>query len=179
MNNKAKVIINNALESPPGKWVEVGCIRFSKEIPTDGYSTYYLAKEAVKNNVSFFSFDIDEERVKKANEHLKDKLLGPVVECQNGSDAVGQMGSISFLYLDGGNNPAEIFKQYLAASLVPGGRVVVDDCQKRGCDKYGKGSILIESLRTYGVQFNIVDVGAGYKMLQFCLVEGKRQGTIK
>ncbi len=69
----------------------------------------------------------------------------------------GHPGPIDFLYLDGGDDPAEALAEFEAAlpRLSESAVVAIDDCHPYGGNELGKGTALIPRARELGWQVEI------------------------
>lgn len=161
MNRKAERLLK-ALDSLPrgSVVVEIGCVRETHEVPTDGWSTFHLAHRAADKGWDFHSVDIDPEavararRVTRAEVHLADGrkwLLDFAPE-------------IDGLYLDGSGSPREAAAQYRAATLSDRAVVVVDDVQSFDGNEQGKGSEVLDVLEADGFSVRIFGTEPGYLM---------------
>ena len=58
MNRKAERLLLALECAPPGRVVEIGCIREEAESLSEGYSTFYLCRRCLELNLDFRSFAI-------------------------------------------------------------------------------------------------------------------------
>jgi len=159
---KSRLLLSLLQLAPEGAIAEVGCIRHRIEIPGDGFSTYYLARWARERGVPFTSFDKDAGVVRSANALLETKGLPPCVKHQDGAQGVRSLGPLAFLYLDSSDDPGDTLSQFLAAQLIPGAVVVVDDAQAHGENMMGKATLLAQHLREVGVPYEVVPTERGF-----------------
>lgn len=177
MNNKALHLIKLLQKAPPGLLVEVGGIREPKEIPTEGFSSYYFALECKKSGRPFISCEIESANVKMARVMLAAYGLHPEIVNADGKDFLSQCGPVSFLYLDSSRFPAHTWEQYLAASIVPGGVVSIDDAHEIDGHEYGKAQYVVEHLKKSKIPFNVNITENRYRMIDFILANGKKGST--
>jgi len=172
-NKKAEVLLWTTNKAPNGLWVEIGGIRESKEVPQDGYSTYYLAKEAERRQCDFITIDKDLECSKIALKLLNlNNLPGKVIN-GDGKIEVAKLPPISFLYLDSHRLPIFSAEQYIAAELVPGAVIAIDDCHEFDGFKFGKGTNLVSIFEHQNITWSIADTEPGFKMIVAYFPEGK------
>lgn len=153
--------------------VEIGCIREEKEVPTDGFSTYYLAKLAHDNNGVFKSYDIESDNVEMGNKVLQNAGFNYKVEQGNGKDILPTLGPISFLYLDSHRLPAISAEQYLMAELQPKAWIAIDDAHSFDSFQYGKATDLVAIFNKYNIHYTIEDTEPGFKMVFAYFPDGK------
>lgn len=150
--------------SPDGLVVEIGCIRYTSEMGSEGFSTFYLAKYCHVNGREFRSFDSLVDHVTIANSILKERGLPELVVCKNGTYALQELQEeIGFLYLDSSDDPKDTLDQYMAAKdkLVPNAVILVDDAHNYWAGEYGKATSLIRYIGIENVE--LIDIGEGYR----------------
>lgn len=158
-NAKARALLAALDRAPHGLIVEIGCTREPTELPSDGWSTMYLARAANGKSRAMRSFDTDAKNVVLSNRLLSDYNLPPCVEVEDGVSALSSLGNpIAFLYLDAGDDPSETLQQFKAARFVPGAVVCVDDVVP-------KAALLIAYFASIGQEYEIVPTEPGYEML--------------
>ena len=170
-NQKAQVLLEALSMSPNGLMVEIGSVRQEKEVPEDGYSTIYLAQAAQEQGRVFHSFDNEQPTVDLANQLLESKNLKPIVEKKDGSQAVKDLGPISFLYLDSHKDPRYSLDQFRAATLAPGAIVAIDDTHEYEGWKFGKATYLIELAERSGWPFDIVPTFESYYKTSMTIIQ--------
>lgn len=151
------------------------------EVPTDGASTFYLAKRCFETQRPFRSFDADERAAARARSFLLQSGLPDVVECREGAAALSDLGPVSFLYLDGSDSPSEALEQLRAAELAPSAVLVVDDAQSSRGRPYGKATLLVRSFEESlvpRVPFRILPTEPGYSALVATFPAGKLRGSL-
>ena len=178
-NKKAELLLKVLDAAPPGLVVEVGSLREPTEVSTDGFSTFYLARRCEELAREFRSFDLNPHAVQVANRVLREAGLKAKVELGNGKTALSGLGPIAFLYLDSSDDPNDTLEQYVAAELLPGALVVVDDAQAYRGQAYGKSTHLIETFEAKEIPripYRLQPTEPGYKALVFSLPMGKKSG---
>lgn len=152
MNRKARTLLSALEHLPEGSnVVEIGCVRFTEERPSDGFSTVYLAHAAAENGWQFNSVDCDAGAVNRARLITAD--LPVSVHWADGRDWLAEFpGPIHALYLDGALTPGEAVGQYRAAALAKDAVIVIDDVQTVYPYARGKGDLLIEILEEDGFE---------------------------
>lgn len=174
MNRKASTLIDAFAGLPRGSLiVEIGCVRFSREIPSDGYSTVHLAQAAGDRGWRMESIDIDPQAVRNARALLHHRRLDDVCRVTNADGAewlrTHNRKPIHGLYLDGAADPAQAVEQYEAANLAPDAVIVIDDIQPiklapgNALDR-GKGDLLLDRLEADGWTVTVHDTEKGYRM---------------
>lgn len=162
MNLKAQALLKAFDRLPAGAViVEVGCVRFDHEIPSDGFSTIYLGQRAKERGWNVTSIDISPEAV-----DIACRLISglPVTMMRgDGATLIAEMDWIDGLFLDGSADPADTVNQYLASDKPT--IVVVDDAQAIERNELGKATNVIEHLMADGYDIEIVDTEPGYRML--------------
>lgn len=173
MNAKAERLLWAARDLEPGSFVvEIGTIRFSGEVPSDGWSTYYLAKAAQEHEWNFVSVDNDKRNLEICRTILaREDLLSNTSLVHSDGLKFLQEGFevIDFLYLDGGSDPEDTLAQFEAAGSL---LVAVDDVQAHQVSlggetvflPEGKGSALLPHLRQLDWDLNVYDTEPGFKM---------------
>jgi len=173
---KAKVLLGAAREAPQeGLFLEIGCIREDHEVPQDGWSTIHLARYCAYRDIQFISVDCVEENVSMANLILDKEGLGPCVVHNDGEKEVASHGPISFLYLDSHRIPRYSTDQWLAAELVPGAMVVIDDAHEYDGLPYGKATELVEIFAEAGTHFKVWHTEPGFRMCVAKFPDGKQR----
>lgn len=159
VNRKATALLAAFDGLPAGALiVEIGCARFAREVPSDGWSTVHLARAAAEHGWRFQSVDIDDNAASVARDLLSSFDLDGDVWVDDGAEWLTACSApIHGLYLDGSADPEEALKQYEAATLAPGAVVVVDDVQAIGDADFGKGDVLLERFAADGLVVEIVD----------------------
>ena len=178
MNKKAKILLESLLFAPSGLICEIGCIREGKEVPEDGFSTYYLAEFAKHNRRPFKSYDICEENVNIANKVLRESNLPESVYVADGKVILPTLGPISFLFLDAHRIPAISFEQYQAAELASNAIVVIDDAQFMDGNQYGKATYCVLVFMKNGIKWEIKNTEPGFKMVIAYFPNGKKSGAL-
>ncbi len=178
MNKKARVLLDAAEKAPNGLLCEIGCIREGKEVPEDGFSTYYLAQFAKSHQRRFVSYDISQENVDIANKVLRENSLPESVFQANGKVILPTIGPISFLFLDAHRIPAISFEQYQAAELSPNAIVVIDDANTFDGNKFGKATYCVQVFQKFGIQWELKSTEPGFKMVIAKFPNGKKNGIL-
>lgn len=143
--------------------VEIGCARYSTEIPSDGWSTIYLAQEAARRGWDFHSVDTDPAAIETARTATAN--LPVRFHCARGERWLYTFSrKISGLYLDGSDNPDETLLQYRAARLADQAVVVVDDAQAMEGRPLGKANTVLIPLRQDGFRVRVHKTEPGYQM---------------
>lgn len=165
MNRKAaRILAATATVGVGATVVEIGCVRFDREIGSDGWSTVYLARRAKRRAWRFSSVDVDESAIAKAAAACEGLPVSLV--CDDGERFLRGYGHmIDCLYLDGGGSSLAALGQYRAARLAPGAVVIVDDCQPFDDQPAGKATHLIGRLERDGFDAVAYDTEPGYRML--------------
>jgi predicted O-methyltransferase YrrM len=179
-NRKAEILLNALEQAPEGLIVEVGCIREEIEVPTDGYSTYHLAKAAKEKGRKFLSFDIEPKNVEIGNRVLKNAGLHSeesFVQQADGKIMLPTLGPISFLYLDSHRLPIVSAAQYIVVELAPNAVIAIDDAHEFDEYKYGKATILIDIFEKFNIKYEIFDTEPGFKMVIAYFPDGKECGN--
>lgn len=112
-----------------------------------------------------------------ANRVLRHEGMMEVVEAIDGASALSGVGPIAFLHLDSSDNPEDTFAQYVAAELLPGAVVVVDDAQASHGNAFGKATRLVTHLSDMGARFRIEASEPGYAALTLSVPRGKVSGV--
>jgi len=164
VNRKAERLLAAAEGLPEGAvLVEIGCVRYSAEFPSEGWSTVYLARAASDHGWTFHSVDNDLQAVQNAQSLCHGEEV--TIHCDDGAAWLAMFdGMIDLLYLDGSASPSEAVMQYLAAPLSPTATVVIDDVQRIGMQEQGKGDALLDLLTKDGFKVEISDTEHGYLM---------------
>ncbi len=164
MNRKARTLLAAFDGLAEGTTVvEIGCARFAHEVPSDGWSTVYLAAEAAERGWELHSVDISEAAIRVARNATAGRPI--TLHHSDGEAWLYDFGqAIDGLYLDGSANPAEALAQYEAARLADNATVAIDDVQTLGGLPHGKGNLLLDRLRDDGFTVEIVDTHPDYKM---------------
>ncbi len=164
MNRKAACLLEAADRAGRGAVVvEIGCARELAEVPSDGWSTVYLAREAHARGWELHSVDSSPEAVDVARK----VTAGFPVEVHHADGAEWLEGfrrPIDLLYLDGAADPAEALAQYEAAMLAQWVVVVVDDVQEFAGHNHGKGDLLLDRLQEDGFDVEVHETEPGYLM---------------
>lgn len=157
MNRKAETLIAAFQHLRGGATVvEIGCVRFTEERPSDGYSTVHLACAAEDNGWEFHSIDRDAGAVNRAR--LVTQELPVSVHWSDGRDWLDSFaGPINALYLDGSSSPGEAVGQYRAAKLAADAVIAIDDVQTIFPYERGKGDLLLDVLADDGYEVTVVD----------------------
>ena len=177
-NKKAEILLNAATKAIGNTFIEIGCIREKKEVPEDGFSTYYLAKFCKENNKIFKSFDIEKNNVDIANEVLLSHGFDPIVKQQDGKEALLECGPIDFLFLDAHRIPAISYDQYIVAELAKNAIVVIDDAHTFDNNEFGKATYLIYLFKKYNIPYEIKDTCPGFKTAIAYIKDGKKSGDL-
>jgi len=180
-NMKADALLYAVNIAPQeGVFVEIGCIREDHEVPTDGYSTVYLARYCQQHGIVFESYDINAENVAMANDVLEREGLSRRVFVNDGVKALKlhHHEPISFLYLDSHRDPTFSMLQYNAAWLAPGSVVAIDDAHAYDDFKFGKATDLKTIFDDDGINYKILPTEQGFKMLIAKIPRGKKQHTL-
>ena len=165
MNAKARTMLSAFHGLPAGATiVEIGCVRFRHDIPSDGYSTVHLGAEARQRGWIVHSVDIDPVAVENARD-LTAGMPVTVHEADGEAWLACFADMIDGLYLDGSASPEEALAQYEAAARADGPVVVViDDVQAIAGTERGKGNLLLDRLIGDLYTVEIVDTEPGYRM---------------
>jgi predicted O-methyltransferase YrrM len=167
VNHKARTILQAiAAHAPAGAIVEIGSTRSHDEIPSDGFSTVYLAYIAAASGREFDSVDTDLNAVTIARELTADTAAR--VHLEDGTEFLRcYPDPIGVLYLDGALDPAETLAQYQAAAMVEtGALVLIDDAQPAGDQlEHGKATGVTSHLKQDGFRVAIRDTEPGYQMV--------------
>lgn len=164
MNAKAAALLQAFENLGAGATVvEIGCVRFAQEIPSDGWSTVHLATAAADHGWKLHSVDVDPQAVEIACNATAD-LPGEVHLADGAEWLAAFAGPIDGLFLDGSADPAEAVAQYQAARLADRAVIVVDDVQPIGQQAWGKGDLLLDALERDGFTVEVVDTEPGYRM---------------
>ena len=161
MNFKASILLKWLAKAPPGPVVEIGCMRYPRETESEGFSTFYLAKQCAAEGRSFTSCDVSQKSVMNARQIMSDHGLLGDVRLIDGVTGVKSVQNIAFLYLDSSDVATDTWEQFKAANLAPGAIVVIDDCHPYTPGRYGKGTKVIEMIGEDNVTFESYQ---GYKM---------------
>lgn len=173
-NLKAHTLLYGCQIAPKGgAFVEIGCIREEHEVPTDGYSTVYLARQAQEEGRPFYSVDLFHENVDKARKALvREGLEKAELVCCDGRAFLEQWdvetrGKIDLLYLDSHREPQYSYDQFFAAQdkLASGAVVAIDDAHEYDGFKFGKATDLIELFEREGFKFKVLPTEPGFKMV--------------
>lgn len=172
MNRKAERILHlldELLTYPdlPKRIVEIGCVRFTTEIPSDGFSTVYIARWAISNGYRFVSVDRSEQSINIARHILQEELRQPTIDLvhEDGETFLAQWKEpIACVYLDGPDDPSVILRQLQAAEDQLAYMVIIDDTQKMGSHEFGKGSLVIPYLAAQDWDITHYDTESGYRM---------------
>lgn len=171
MNLKADRLLRSIAHLAEGDvMVEIGCVRAPTEIPSDGYSTVYLAEAALRQGFTFHSVDIDPNAVEIARRLTAD--LPAEIHQGDGAEWLRSQANpitvgpflVDALFIDGAASPAEAVTQYESALLSPEAVVVVDDIQAIDTYVQGKGTELLSTLERDGFSVEIFDTEPGYLM---------------
>jgi len=161
-NRKAALLLRLLSEAPPGTVVEVGCLRHSCEVPSDGHSTLYLGRACAERGRAFLSVDRDPLAVDVANSVLAEVGLPPLARVGDGAEAVAQVDGIAFLHLDSSDDPRDTLEQLAAAELVAGAIVVIDDAQPAAGQMLGKATLVVQHCGRRGLPFDLVPTEPGF-----------------
>lgn len=155
MNRKASTLLAALDALPKGSVVvEIGTIRQDHDVPSDGFSTYYLAKRAVERDWEFHSVTNEPENTATARRVID---AGVGLHTADGAEWLGEFTKpINALYLDGAASPEEAMEQYWAANLAPGAIIAIDDVQNIDYEyERGKGTLLLDALAEEGYEVEI------------------------
>lgn len=149
MNRKASTLLAALADTPDGVTVvEIGTIRFDHELPSEGYSTVYLAEQAAARGWKFHSVSDDKAATDTARSLIPE---GVKLHTKDGTKWLTAFKArIDALYLDGSSDPVETLEQYRAAKLAGSCVVIVDDVQPVGEHERGKGELLLDVLAEDG-----------------------------
>jgi predicted O-methyltransferase YrrM len=172
MNRKTKELESlfrqvDAVALPGAGVVEVGCMRYPFESPTEGASTLYFARWCGGANRPFISVDTEKEHLDTARKILEAVEVDATLIQARGEDVLAALKqAICLLYLDGSNEPAETLAQFRAAEdkMAPGCVVAIDDVQQIGGHAQGKGTAAIPYARSKGWNVRIMATEPGYRM---------------
>lgn len=178
-NKKAECLMNAVKLAPEGLMVEIGCIREPKEVPQDGFSTYYLGTYAKEKELVFRSFDVNPDNVFMGNKVLTDAGCKPTVDIADGKEILPTLGPIAFLYLDSHRIPQYSLEQYIAAELMPGAVVCIDDANTYDGYQFGKATMLIDLWNNVGIQWKLQVTEPGFGMVWATIPEGKQSGQAR
>jgi predicted O-methyltransferase YrrM len=168
MNRKAAVMLEAFDVLTAGAViVEIGCARFAHEIPSDGWSTVYLAGAAENRDWVVHSVDINPDAVTIASAATSGLPI-TIHEADGREWLTSFTRTINGLYLDGALDPEQALGQYEAARLASDAVVVIDDVQHSdigGIDlEHGKGNLLLERLQHDGFDVTVLATEPGYAM---------------
>lgn len=173
-NQKAHTLLYACQIAPKGgALVEIGCIREEHEVPTDGYSTVYLARQAEEEGHPFYSVDLFHENIDKARRVLnREGLEKAELVCCDGKAFLEQWdveerGRISLLYLDSHREPRYSHDQFIAVrdKLAPGAVVAIDDAHEYDGHAYGKATDLVKFFEEEDWSYKILPTELGFKMV--------------
>lgn len=164
MNRKAQRLLTSFGHLPSGSTVvEIGCVRVAEEVPTDGFSTFYLAQAAAERGWVFHSVDIDPNAVRAARKVTRG--LPVKVHRARGVDWLAKFDEpINGLYLDGAADPQQAVDQFRNAKLAQGAVIVIDDVQPIASSPRGKGDLLIDTLKDVGFRVRVYKTEPGFLM---------------
>ena len=152
MNRKAEVLLKLTNGLGVGSVVvEAGALRFYKETPTDGYSSFYLAKRAKERGWLLYIVDNNQSSVATTRQVLRDAgLLQNVVVVQAEADKwLGVFADkIDCLYLDMSRDADARALQAAYDKL--GDLVIIDDTNVSKDGEYGEGSLAIPWILAQG-----------------------------
>lgn len=186
-NKKAKLLIESLRRAPPGPCVEIGCIRESREVVEDGFSTPYLSRECIDQGRTFYSFDTEQKHVDIANNVLKMYGHLPVVKKMDGKKGIKLVHKINpcpiaFLFLDSHRHPAFTFDQYKEACLAPDSIVIVDDAQPIDEFEFGKSQFIKDFFDHHSYPYEIIETHNNglytWSSMVFQLKNGKNRGSL-
>lgn len=149
-NAKAQFLLNWLRRAPPGPAAEIGCVRTPTEVASDGYSTVYLERACEATGREFRSFDASAEAVENANSILEAHKLRPIVQVSDGVAALSKQQPMALLYLDSAAEARHTTAQFRTAAILPGGYIVIDDCQPFDGQQHGKATGVIPIAGSYG-----------------------------
>jgi predicted O-methyltransferase YrrM len=154
--------------APPGAGVvEIGCMRYPFESPTEGASTLYFARWCRAAGRPFTSVDTEKDNLDTARKMLEAVDLSATFIQAPGEEALAALKQpICLLYLDGSNEPAETLAQFQAAEekMAPGCVVAIDDVQQIGQHDLGKGTAAIPYAQGKGWRVRLMATEPGYRM---------------
>ncbi len=182
INFKAKAL-EMAMQQAPHQdttttiFVEIGCIREDHEVPSDGYSTVHIARYCVERGIYFRSVDSNEDNVKIARAVLRREISADpdtdkLVKQYDGEKWLKACSPISFLYLDSHREPEFSLNQFLAAKLVSGAIVAIDDAHPYDGHEYGKATDLIPLFDAENIKWKIIPTHPQFKMVIARVSEG-------
>jgi len=110
-----------AASSPPGSWVEIGT--------SAGYSSLWLALACRERAQIITTFEVLETKATMASATFASAQVNDVITLVHGDflDFVGQLGDISFCFLDAEKNIYGQCYEAVVPRLVPGGLLVADN----------------------------------------------------
>jgi predicted O-methyltransferase YrrM len=110
-----------AASSPPGSWVEIGT--------SAGYSSLWLALACRERAQILTTFEVLETKATMASATFASAQVNDVITLVHGDflDFVGQLGDISFCFLDAEKNIYGQCYEAVVPRLVPGGLLVADN----------------------------------------------------
>lgn len=180
MNKKASRLVTELGKCVDGPVVEIGAMRSTGIIDTDGASTLYLARKCERDGRPFTSFDPDPRIVEIANNVLSDDGLDEIVVQMNGVEGLKSIGPVAFLYLDETADPGTAYEQFITAEIIPGGVILVDDVQRLNNSEFGRGDEIIPRLYDVGYedQMSIMETEPGYDVLIVYFPDGKAADSL-
>lgn len=168
MNRKAATLLEAFGDLGAGAVVvEIGCVRQAHEVPSDGYSTFYLAQTAAESGWELHSVDVDLGAVRNAQSACEG--LPVSFWCADGAAWLADFSfAIDGLFLDGAANGQQTLDQYVAATLADRCVIVIDDVQDIILPgeilQRGKGGMLLDRLMADEFEVAIKDTEPGYQM---------------
>ena len=110
-----------AASSPPGSWVEIGT--------SAGYSSLWLALACRERAQILTTFEVLETKATMTSATFASAQVNDVITLVHGDflDFVGQLGDISFCFLDAEKNIYGQCYEAVVPRLVPGGLLVADN----------------------------------------------------
>jgi len=172
-NRKAQLLLQLLATAPPGDVAEVGCLRSSVEVASDGNSTAYLAKACRDQGRRFSSCDRDPVAVDVANSVLVRSGLKAAAVVAEGSEHLRGRGALAMLYLDSSDDPRDTLSQLACAELAPGGVVAIDDAQFTDAGPFGKATLVVQHCTKRCVPVEIVATEPGFLAAVLRFPDGK------
>jgi predicted O-methyltransferase YrrM len=172
MNRKTKCLEDvfsrvNGVAPKGAAVVEVGCMRYAFESPTEGASTLYFSRWCQESGRPFISIDFEHDNLENARRILDETGLRAHFLEGKGEEVIATIAEpICLLYLDGSNDPAEALAQFQASEskLTPGAMVAIDDVQELDGNPQGKGTLTIPYAQERGWTAEILATEPGYRL---------------
>lgn len=145
--------------------VEIGSQRHGGRITEDGQSTMTLGDLTQTFGGRVYSVDSSKENLSRAERAVRKEEIETVEFIwEDGESYLREFPlKIDLLYLDGGDDPLQTKKQFLAAlggegdfwsvrGLRPSSMVIIDDCMPYGGREFGKGDLLMGGIGSWKME---------------------------